>query len=95
MEWCDSLPTIIAVVVTLIPMTPILAGLIYRGTTRKAPPARMHGKTVIVTGASAGKFYLICITVCIVKAPISISYLSMYISMYLSIGYLCIWQSHI
>ena len=60
MEWWVILLIVIALVLTLIFMAPILAGMLYRGTTRKAPPARLDGKTVIVTGASAGKFDLIC-----------------------------------
>ena len=55
MDWWVILLIVIAVVITICIIGLIMSGIIYRATAKMAPPARLDGKTVIVTGSSAGE----------------------------------------
>ena len=53
--WLIALLSVLGVVYLLI-VLPVLAGIIYRSLSKKvSDSARLDGKTVIVTGSSAGE----------------------------------------
>ena len=58
LEWWAILLIVLAVLIVLLVLLPILGGIIYRACNVDAPEEKLQGKTILITGASAGEISL-------------------------------------